>query len=281
MLAAAGMRLWGGLRNASLQVSKGLANGKLQRFFERFHRSLALMLGCLFLTCSPQRIQWSLRPQPFPTTGHWYRGNLHTHTTETDGKLDPATVVQRYESEGYDFLFLTDHNRVIDLPPSRHMLVFPGEEVTLKHEHINGLNLHRTIPRKVAGTAAGAVKKILVQGGIPIVNHPAYPRPLSADFVRSLGARHVEVINGTCSNDGFRVELHLWDELLSSGYFCLAVGSDDSHEPEHIGREGRLLADVHSELAHYTLTGREGYVRVEVIDAQGRRAWTQPLHYAL
>ena len=37
------------------------------------------------------------------------RGALHTHTTRSDGKGDPAEVLRLYRDRGYDFVALTDH----------------------------------------------------------------------------------------------------------------------------------------------------------------------------
>ncbi len=300
-----------------------------------------IVLLCMgfVITCRPFRSPWVLQPQPFPTTGTWYRGNLHTHTDRSDGALAPDVVVQRYEAAGYDFLFLTDHNQVVEGPQGQHMLVLPGEEVTPRRgPHIHGLGIRHRIRPKTVGTLVEAVRRVRLQDGIPVANHPACPTPLSAAYVRALKVRHLEVINGIAGTRGFETELQLWDELLSSGYFCFAVGGDDAHLPEHIGqawvmvraprlsesaihealrrgdfyvstgatirdlrcdgqviaieapgatqirfigREGRVLAEVFSESARYVLQGTEGYVRVEVADADGRRAWTQPLYYAL
>ena len=39
----------------------------------------------------------------------WYKGNLHTHTTDSDGLKSPDDVKRLYKSLGYDFLALTDH----------------------------------------------------------------------------------------------------------------------------------------------------------------------------
>ena len=39
----------------------------------------------------------------FSSHGNWYKGNLHCHTTDSDGSLTPAEVVQYYKKEGYDF----------------------------------------------------------------------------------------------------------------------------------------------------------------------------------
>ena len=45
----------------------------------------------------------------FSAPGRFYRGNLHGHTTASDGLLDAKEVCERYRAEGYDFVALTDH----------------------------------------------------------------------------------------------------------------------------------------------------------------------------
>ena len=45
----------------------------------------------------------------FTAPGRFWRGNLHTHSTRSDGVLEPQEVCRRYRAEGYDFLALTDH----------------------------------------------------------------------------------------------------------------------------------------------------------------------------
>ena len=42
----------------------------------------------------------------------WFKGNLHTHTTASDGKLPPEECYALYKSKGYDFLARTDHWKV-------------------------------------------------------------------------------------------------------------------------------------------------------------------------
>jgi len=37
------------------------------------------------------------------------RGNLHAHTTFSDGVRTPQALVEDYEARGYDFLAITDH----------------------------------------------------------------------------------------------------------------------------------------------------------------------------
>lgn len=42
--------------------------------------------------------------------GHWYRGNLHTHTYWSDGDAFPEMVLDWYKTNGYQFISLSDHN---------------------------------------------------------------------------------------------------------------------------------------------------------------------------
>ena len=46
---------------------------------------------------------------PFNKPGRFWKGNLHTHSTKSDGKLTPSEVMAAYRGHGYDFLALTDH----------------------------------------------------------------------------------------------------------------------------------------------------------------------------
>ena len=46
---------------------------------------------------------------PFSTPGRFWRGNLHAHSTLSDGARGPEEVVAAYRSAGYDFAQLSDH----------------------------------------------------------------------------------------------------------------------------------------------------------------------------
>lgn len=51
---------------------------------------------------------------PYETSGTWYKGQLHCHSTGSDGELTPEEVVNWYMSNGYHFLAITDHNRITE-----------------------------------------------------------------------------------------------------------------------------------------------------------------------
>ena len=63
---------------------------------------------------------------PFGGEGVFLKGNLHTHTTVTDGPLDPEETIRRYKAAGYDFLSLTDHFIYTALPDQGGLTLLPG-----------------------------------------------------------------------------------------------------------------------------------------------------------
>ncbi len=52
--------------------------------------------------------------EPSNDTLCWWKGNLHTHTTGSDGDMYPEVVAEWYKSQGYNFLAITDHGRILD-----------------------------------------------------------------------------------------------------------------------------------------------------------------------
>ena len=47
-------------------------------------------------------------------TGHWYKGNLHTHSYWSDGDDYPEMIMDWYQSHGYQFVALSEHNIIAD-----------------------------------------------------------------------------------------------------------------------------------------------------------------------
>ena len=42
--------------------------------------------------------------------GRWLMGNLHTHTTASDGQREHQAVIDDYVGRGYGFLMISDHD---------------------------------------------------------------------------------------------------------------------------------------------------------------------------
>lgn len=290
----------------------------------------------------------------FAQPGRFHKGNLHTHSTRSDGRLEPAEVCRRYREAGYDFLCLSDHFLpaygfpVSDTRPYRTagFTTLIGAEVHVPstslgeawHLLANGLPLDFEPTRK-GETAPELAARCAAAGAFVTIVHPAW-HGLSVDDARSITAAHaVEVYNHTSAvltdrGDG----TVMLDQLLAHGHRLNALACDDAHfevddafgawvmvkaeanEPEALlaalhaghyysstgaelhdiafdedelvvrcsparavflqGKGSRAAQVLGHELTEVRLParqlGKHSYLRVTVVDAQGRRAWSNP-----
>ena len=180
-----------------------------------------------------------------PPSSSWYRGNLHTHTINSDGDSTPYDVMAWYKRNGYQFLAITDHNSFtdpgsIDTNSNDNFLVIGGEEITnAKTVHVNGIGIGRTIPAQ-NGSSVGellqaSIDAIRAQGGIPLINHPNFGwaftskemLPLQRTALLEIASGH-PIVNH--QGDGLVPSTEqMWDDLLSAGMRIFAVAVDDVH----------------------------------------------------
>jgi hypothetical protein len=167
----------------------------------------------------------------------WYKGNLHTHTLNSDGDSTPNEVATWYREHRYNFLTLSDHNYLTDIAglnavhgAKEKFLMIPGEEVTdsfdKKPIHMNSYNpASFAAPRhgsSVADTIQNNTNEIRTAKGLPSLNHPNFGWAVSVKdmlAVKNLGL--FEVYNGhpMVNNDGgggVQSLDELWDVLLTA-----------------------------------------------------------------
>ena len=188
-------------------------------------------------------------PSPKPQA-LWYKGNLHTHTVNSDGDSTPDDVVRWYRERDYQFLVLTDHNYLtsVDGLNAVHgaddkFLVVKGEEVTGrvgdKPVHVNGLDVGRFVPlpggASVPEMMQRMVDAIRDTGGVPSINHPNFGWAISPDELGQVQRTKLfEVFNGhpTVNSQGGGGVPGLeetWDRILSSGKMLYGIAVDDAH----------------------------------------------------
>ena len=197
----------------------------------------------------------------FTAPGRFWRGNLHTHSTRSDGVLSPEEVCRRYAAEGYDFLALTDHfiglygYPIVDTLPLRtnRFTTILGAELhsgamasgELWHILAVGLpadfapsNSPHFVPVQGQETGPELAARAVAAGAFVAIAHPQWSGLTLAD-ARSITAAHaVEVYNHGCATgcdraDGFGIA----DLLLTEGRRLTMVATDDAHfsEPDHFG----------------------------------------------
>ena len=75
--------------------------------------------------------------QVYAQESRWHRGDLHIHTTMSDGHDTPKEIKIRAEKEGLDFYAVTDHNVWQKKWPLTSCMVLPGMEITQEIGHAN------------------------------------------------------------------------------------------------------------------------------------------------
>ena len=277
----------------------------------------------------------------------FFKGNLHCHTTQSDGARTPDEVIEIYRALGYDFLAITDHRRVTIAQNQLRdgMLLLAGIELdyTLAAEvvHIVGFGMTKDIEREIDYSAGpqGGIDTIRKCSGRAILAHPHWSLNTLPTLTGLRDATASEIYNSMSflrpdSSD-------ILDVASSHGKLYPLVAADDSHsyageqgmsytmvqadsltaqaiatsmdqglfyasqgpQIEQITlEEGRIIVECspadriyfHSNLpwspgraviapnltrAAYTLCMEHGerFVRCQVIDANGRSAWSSPI----
>ncbi|WP_186579902.1 CehA/McbA family metallohydrolase [Aquibacillus kalidii] len=187
------------------------------------------------------------------TGSAWYKGDFHTHTNQSDGKMTPSKNIEQAKKMGLDFFVATDHNIIptkwIDDP---NMLVIPGVEITSSKGHFNALGVMNWLDWRPSLADGGmesetGINRLLhdvkKSGGLRSINHPML-KPWHWTFTDTLLSEvdTIEIWNDPTFADNIKATeqaLILWDTLLNDGHRIFGIGGSDSHLlPEESYMEG-------------------------------------------
>lgn len=186
-----------------------------------------------------------MRNFPFDRPGSTYKGNLHTHSTNSDGRLAPEDVVRAYRERGYDFLSLTDHFRekygypITDTTSFRdeHFTTLLGAELhgpalengEIWHIVANGLP-HDFAPQLPDESGEQIAYRALLAGAFVTAAHPAWNGVTGQDLLRLATYDAIEIYNHGHSNDCDRGNSwQLADVMATRGVRFAATAADDAH----------------------------------------------------
>lgn len=177
----------------------------------------------------------------------WVKGNTHAHSTQSDGNVAPQAAADIYRNHGYQFLVLSDHNKLTDpaaiTTPAEGFILIPGEEVTAGYGpapiHVNAIGVSKVIP-PVTGTSRldtlrRNIDAIAQTGALAQINHPNWHYALGyRELSRRSSCSLFELCNagGGCNNAGDATHPSLetvWDQMLTDGQTVYGVASDDTH----------------------------------------------------
>ncbi len=231
-----------------------------------FMNTAATRFACFFLLlglfgCSTPLYSVTIVVNPYEGVD-WvhhdrHQGNFHTHTTESDGKLAPAEVIDRYHAMQYDVLALTDHNKSTwpwtafgRDPEALGMVAVPGNELS-RHHHT--LSLFSNLENETKDLET-SLTQIDERGGISVLAHPGRYWKLEdgkvPDEVRDRYIEHyqshasligMEVVN---QGDRYPRDRALWDAVLTElmpERPVWGMANDDSHQILHIGLNQTIM----------------------------------------
>lgn len=207
-----------------------------------------------------------MKKKMFAETGRWYKGNLHSHTTNSDGRLKPEETVKLYRSYGYHFMCLSEHDMYTDLREefdSENFILLPGVEASawLVNEEKTGLkkthHIHGILGNQEMQRAAGdklfrhgekleppvfvgewngldvAQKlsdSLREKGCFTTYNHPAWSRVEIDEMADLKNVWAVEIYNyGTVVECGEGYDSVFWEAMLRKGTHIHGFASDDNH----------------------------------------------------
>lgn len=174
--------------------------------------------------------------------GVWLRGNLHMHTSRSDGRLSYEAALALYERAGYDFIAVTDHWILSEAGSTPGgMMLLPGCEYNVGATvqegvyHIVGVGMEREPALSRFDTALnvqGLIDAIRAAGGLAILAHPAWSLNSAEEVRRLHGLCGTEIYNTT---SGFPMNARPYsglfvDQLASLGMLLPCMAADDAHQ---------------------------------------------------
>ncbi|MEM7067893.1 MAG: CehA/McbA family metallohydrolase [Pseudomonadota bacterium] len=197
----------------------------------------------------------------FSAPGKFYRGNLHTHSNLSDGKLPVDEVCRRYRDEGYDFISLTDHFvGLYDYPITDTTSHRDNQFTTILGAELhsgamgNGEIWHILavgLPTDFKPSNSSTFQPISEQesgreiaqrardaGAFVAIAHPEWSM-MTMEDARTIETAHaVETYNHGCEVECDRGRgFHTLDQLLNEGIRLNLCATDDAHfhNPDHFG----------------------------------------------
>ncbi|KMQ50024.1 Phosphoesterase PHP, N-terminal precursor [Chitinispirillum alkaliphilum] len=223
-------------------------------------QSVTLIISILFRIAITQSLYINTLVNPYESvdweTFGQYKANLHTHTTQSDGKYTPDQTIDIYRERGYQILSITDHNKVTwpwsafgRDPSELNMIAIEGNEISNTHH----LGSYFCSFNSTTSDELFALSEIGALGGLAVLFHPGRYN-LEIDWYVNLYKNHphlvgLEVIN---QEDRYKGDRLTWDAILSEllpERMVWGFANDDMHRDAHIAKNWNvfLLPELNGE----------------------------------
>ena len=187
---------------------------------------------------------------PFGLGHCLYRGNLHGHSTHSDGLLSAKAVIKTYADLGYDFTCLSDHLWIDDNYAAKSVydgrsldregfITLPSAELHCYGKNLdqdgvwhivaNGLPTDFACPDEKE-SAADLIERAQAAGAYVSLAHPEWYTMTTNEALLVSAADAVEIYNHSCVLSSARGSgIMIADFLLNTGHKISFTATDDSH----------------------------------------------------
>ena len=181
----------------------------------------------------------------------WLAGDLHVHSTASDGKLSPNELGQMAKKKGLDFLAIADHNNYCEnfnLPKIPGLTFIPAVEWTHYKGHINFYGVNAPFENSFIANDLSEMQELIQQvkdrGALISVNHPKCPLcPYLWGDNNCFDM--IEVWNGPMRKANTDA-IQWWHQFLMDGRKIPIVGGSDFHRKRHVVRMANPTTYVYS-----------------------------------
>lgn len=219
-----------------------------------------------------------------PEKGTFYKANMHTHTTVSDGKFTPEEVKAAYMREGYSIVAFTDHEILLPHPElcDENFLALTGVEIALNPAGVHPqyartyhLNLY---PRDQLKRDFGAYtdKEVWLEHS----RKYALPEQAGRNYPREYSVKCANEIIALAKKEGFFVSYNhpVWSLQTSEDYAglkglwgvevyntdCARVGLPDTPQPfDELLRAGERVFPLATDDSHGDRDRFGGYLMVK------------------
>lgn len=180
----------------------------------------------------------------------WYYGDLHCHSTHSDGEYPLEVVLEFARRQGLDFIAPTEHNTISHfarIPELQalydDMLILYGLELTSYIGHANIFDYFGFVDYRATDPdydINAVIDEVHAGGGYYSPNHPAAFLSIGIPYLIEdtdwSKVNFYEVVNGrtrllnSTPNPINLKALQIWDRMLREGHRITAIGGSDDHQ---------------------------------------------------
>ncbi len=203
---------------------------------------------------------------PFDGEGEFLKAALHTHSTVSDGALEPRAMIEKHAELGYDVVATTDHRKLNDIAALADVgpMIISGMELHPPAPqcgdsyHMVAIDIHEETDHSLyrANDLANWANE---RGAVVFTAHPYWCGRAVEDLMLIEGSIGVEVYNHGCEVEiGRGISRVQWDEYLDRKGPTYGISVDDGHAPSHIGGGWVMIAPREKTVAGIKEALREG-----------------------